>query len=53
MESLAKRINVGPEKFVKKNKYRALNRPGNGATLGPLRTYFYYCTIVGLIPVIP
>ena len=28
-------------------------RPGNKATLGPLRTYFYYCTIVGLIPVIP
>ena len=29
------------------------NRPGNKATLGPLRTYFYYCRIVGLIPVIP
>ena len=28
-------------------------RPGNRATLGPLRTYFYYCRIVGLIPVIP
>ena len=28
-------------------------RPGNKATLGPLRTYFYYCKIVGLISVIP
>ena len=46
-------INVGPGKLGKKNKRRALNtRPGNRATLGPLRTYFYYCTIVGLIPVI-
>ena len=25
-------------------------KPGNRATL---RTYFYYCTIVGLMPVIP
>ena len=29
------------------------NRPGNRATLGLLLTYFYYCRIVGLIPVIP
>jgi hypothetical protein len=28
-------------------------RPGNRATLGLLRTYLYYCRIVGLIPVIP
>ena len=28
-------------------------RPGNRATLGLLRTYFYYCRIVGLVPVIP
>ena len=28
-------------------------RPGNRATSGPLRTYFYYCRIVGLIPFIP
>ena len=28
-------------------------RPDNMATLGPLRTYFCYCRIVGLIPVIP
>jgi hypothetical protein len=28
-------------------------RPGNRATLGLLRTYFYYCRIIGLIPVIP
>ena len=27
-------------------------RPGNRATLGHLRTYFYYCRIVGLVPVI-
>ena len=29
------------------------NRPGNRATLGLWRTYFYYCRIVGLVPVIP
>ena len=28
-------------------------RPGNRATLGLLRTYFYYCRIVGLVPIIP
>ena len=28
-------------------------RPDNMATLGPFRTYFCYCRIVGLIPVIP
>ena len=27
-------------------------RPGNRATLGLLRTYFCYCRIVGLIPVL-
>ena len=29
-----------------------IDRPGNRATLGKLRTYFYHCRIVRLIPVI-
>ena len=33
--------------------YCVVVRQGIRATLGPLRTYFYYCTIVGLMPVIP
>ena len=28
------------------------SRPGNRATLGLLRTYLFYCRIVGLVPVI-
>ena len=39
--------------FWKIAKMALFNRPGNRATLGLLRTYFYYCSIVGLIPVIP
>ena len=32
--------------------YLLFSRPGNRTTLGPLRTYFYCCRIVGVIPVI-
>ena len=48
---------IYPEKATKFCKISIVDltvtRPGNRATLGLLRYYFYYCRIVGLVPVIP
>ena len=39
--------------FVPTSFLGRYSRPGNRATLGLLRTYFYYCRTVGLVPAIP
>ena len=42
-----------PHRTTVQNPTTTYNRPGNRATLGLLRTYFYHCRIVRLVPVIP